>query len=72
MGHKWILAVLADLRTYAELNDLMQLASALEEVEQTAEAEINVAAKGAPTWARGDGAGPGTVAGADRGGADAR
>ena len=69
MGHKWILAVLADLRTYAEINDLQRLAAALEEVEGTAEAEITLSARGAPPWARGDGVGPGTGAGADRGGA---
>lgn len=69
MGHKWILAVLADLRTYAELNDLQSLASAIEEVEQVAEAEITVSGKRTPAWARGDGVGPGTGAGMDRGGA---
>lgn len=64
MGHKWIVAVLADLRTYAELNDLSRLAASLDEVQRTAEDEI--AAGRAPAWVLGNGTGSGTIFGAAR------
>jgi hypothetical protein len=69
MGHKWIIAVLADLRTYAELNDLTRLAASLEEVEREAEEEIALTAGGAPLRALVHGAGSGTLPGTAGGGA---
>jgi hypothetical protein len=69
MGHKWIIAVLADLRTYAELNDLTRLAASLDELERTAEDEIVSIAGRTPAWARADGTGAGIVFGAARSGA---
>ena len=69
MGHKWITAVLADLRAYAEINDLSRLAASLGDVERLAEAEIAAAAGTMPGRAWGDGAGPGTLLGTPRPGA---
>lgn len=64
MGHGWIVAVLADLRTYAQANDLPRLAAALADAEGVAEGEVATGVGGTPGRARGDGAGPGTRSGA--------
>jgi len=69
MGHTWIIAVLDDLRTYAEINDLPRLSASLRAVAAVAEEETALAAAGTPVWARGDGTGPGRHPRADRGGA---
>ncbi len=73
MGHHWIIAVLDDLRTYAELNGLTRLAASLEGAQGAALGEIAAAEAGTPEGARGrHGAGHGFAAGAAGGGADAR
>jgi len=40
MGHKWIIDVLADLKSFAEANDLVLLADQLEQTTNVASAEI--------------------------------
>ena len=40
MGHTWILDVLADLKSYAERNDLPRLADQLDDAAVVASAEI--------------------------------
>jgi len=40
MGHKWIIDVLADLKSFATQNDLILLADKLEQATQVASAEI--------------------------------
>lgn len=40
MGHKWIIDVLADLRSFAQENDLQLLAEQLEQTTQVATVEI--------------------------------
>lgn len=39
MAHDWIIKVLADLRDYAQMNDLAALAEQIEETLRVAEAE---------------------------------
>ncbi|PID36060.1 MAG: hypothetical protein CR993_06795 [Rhodobacterales bacterium] len=41
MANNWIIDVLADLKTYAELNDMQETALALEDAALTALAEIS-------------------------------
>lgn len=48
MGHDWILDVLADLKAYAEQNDLLALKRQLDETTRVATAEIGSARDGAP------------------------
>lgn len=48
MGNTWILDVLADLKTFAERNDLPQLADRLDDTALVAAAEIASATRGAP------------------------
>lgn len=54
MGHKWIIDVLADLKSFATQNDLILLADKLEQATQVASAEIATVVEGAPVAARGD------------------
>jgi hypothetical protein len=54
MGQKWIIDVLADLKTFAEGNDLPVLASKLDEVSRVAEAEIEVLAQVTSVKMQGD------------------
>jgi len=55
MGKDWIIDVLADLRTFAQKNDLPILAVQLEETAWVAKAEISEMAERAPVAVRGDG-----------------
>lgn len=71
MGHTWILAVLDDLRLYAEINGLSALAASLDEAARVAGDEIARAGTGAPGWGRGHGLGDGTLARPAGGRADA-
>ena len=71
MGHAWMLGVLDDLRTYAELNGLDRLAESL--ATASVVAEDDAAPWGdAPGRAWPDRAGPGHRLGLDRGGAQPR
>jgi len=40
MGHNWIIDVIVDLKTFAERNDLPELAQELASVKETATTEI--------------------------------
>jgi hypothetical protein len=42
MGQRWIIDVLADLKTFAERNDLPLLAAELEECAQVAVSELSL------------------------------
>ena len=54
MGNYWIIDVLADLKTFAEKNDLPLLAVQLDETALVARAEITQMAERAPISARGE------------------
>jgi len=54
MGHKWIIDVLADLKSFATQNDLILLADKLEQATQVASAEITAVVEGASFAARSD------------------
>ena len=41
MGHKWIIDVLADLKSFAQANDLVALADQLEQTTSVASVEIS-------------------------------
>ena len=47
MGHKWIIDVLADLRSFAQENDLDLLADQLAQAAKVASAEIASTSEGA-------------------------
>ena len=53
MGHKWIIDVLADLRSFAQENELVQLAANLERTTHVAAAEIASVSAGEPQLAVG-------------------
>ena len=61
MGHDWILDVLADLRRFAQLNDLPLLAVQLDETAIVANAELSILKEGAPVTVRGDAAETGQI-----------
>jgi len=48
MGHKWIIDVLADLKSFAQANDLTLLADQLEQTATVASAEITSTSVGVP------------------------
>lgn len=48
MGHKWIIDVLADLKSFAQANDLVLLADHLEQTTTVASAEITSQSEGVP------------------------
>ena len=48
MGHKWIIDVLADLKSFAQANDLALLADQLEQTANVALAEITSKSAGVP------------------------
>ncbi len=48
MGHKWIIDVLADLKSFAQANDLVLLADQLEQTANVATAEISSTSLGVP------------------------
>ena len=54
MGHNWIIDVIADLKTFAQKNDLPLLASELDSASAVALAEIASNYEGAPAKVRGD------------------
>ena len=54
MTNDWILDVLADLRTFAQENDLPSLAASLEDTSLIAAAEITSAETGVRSAPRGD------------------
>lgn len=54
MGHNWIIDVIADLKSFADKNDLPVLASELDAVSLVAKAEITSSFEGAPTSVRGE------------------
>lgn len=54
MGHNWIIDVLADLKAFAQENDLALLAGQLDEAALIARAEIASMAAIAPNSVRGD------------------
>lgn len=55
MGRKWIIDVLADLRAFAESNDLPMLAAELTQAARVAEAELTLMRDGLPIAAEGHG-----------------
>lgn len=54
MGHKWIIDVIADLRTFADQNDLPLLSHQLEVASNVAKAEIATVLEGVPRAANGN------------------
>jgi len=54
MGHNWILDVLADLKAFAQENDLPLLAAQLDETALVAQAELTSVSSGGAQVARGD------------------
>ena len=46
LGHDWIIDVLADLKSFAEANDMGQLAAQLDETTRVASAQIDALAAG--------------------------
>ena len=61
MGNDWILDVLADLRRFAQLNDLPLLAVQLDETAIVANAELSILQEGAPVTVRGGAAETGQI-----------
>jgi hypothetical protein len=57
MGHKWIIDVLADLKSFASKNDLQMLALQLDETALIASAEIEMMSEKLPPLTRGDSSG---------------
>ena len=55
MGRNWIIDVLADLRSFAELNDLPMLAAELRQATAVAQAELELVPGGSPGAAEGNG-----------------
>lgn len=54
MGNDWIIDVLADLKTFAQKNDLALLAVQLDETAIVAKAEISQMSERAPMAVRGE------------------
>lgn len=54
MGQKWIIDVLADMRAFADQNDLPLLSHQLEVASTVARAELATALTGAPRAANGN------------------
>lgn len=54
MGNDWIIDVLADLRTFAQKNDLPLLAIQIDETALVAQAEIAQVIERAPSKVRGE------------------
>ena len=70
MGNDWIIGVLADLKNFAQENDLPLLAVQLDEANLVAEAEIAQRSDGASVTVRGESTETGSIfaqAGASRG-----
>ena len=67
MGHKWIIDVLADLRSFAQANDLALLADQLEQAAKVATAEVTSTVEGASLAARGHDGHIGSVSEGSRG-----
>ena len=61
MGNDWIVGVLADLKNFAQKNDLPLLADHLDETSEVAKAEIAQISKRAPMPVRGDCAETGSI-----------
>ena len=59
MGHIWIIDVLADLKSFAEKNELPLLAEQLDDVATTATAEILTLTHSAPHQVQGGQTGTG-------------
>lgn len=57
MGQRWIIDVLADLKTFAESNDLPLLAAELEECAQVAAGELTEASAEDPVGVAADATG---------------
>lgn len=55
MTHNWIIDVLADLKQFAQQNDLVALAEQLDDTTLVAATEISSKNLGAPTAVTGDG-----------------
>jgi hypothetical protein len=70
MGQRWIIDVLADLKTFAQSNDLPLLARQLDDCARVAAGEIAETSGGAPIKVQGDEAGTRTILG--KGGASQR
>ena len=66
MGQNWIIDVLADLRAFAQANDLPLLAGQLDVAAGVAVAEIMQMTEGTPVTVHGDSAGSRGVSGAGR------
>lgn len=69
MGNDWIIGVLADLRNFAQTNDLPLLATQLEETSLVANAELAQVSQRALVTVRGESAETGSIfaqAGASR------
>lgn len=58
MGHKWMIDVLDDLRSYATQNDLNRLAEQIGQTMQVAFEEAGPVKKGAPIGVYANGTGP--------------
>ncbi len=63
MGHKWIVDVLADLRTYAYMNNLHVLAQELDACARVALGETGREAGGVPIGVKDDAAGASELSG---------
>lgn len=61
MGHNWIIDVLADVKSYAEGNNLPQLVDELGKVLHVATEEIGSEKKGVTAVARGEDTGTGDL-----------
>ncbi len=68
MGQRWIIDVLADLKSFAQLNDLPLLAQQLDDCTRVAVGEISEMTQSAPSSVQGNGAGTRTISGAGRNG----
>ena len=61
MSHNWILDVLADLKAFAQQNELVALAEQLDDATLIAATELASKDAGAPLAATGDGRNAGTL-----------
>jgi len=61
MGHNWIIDVIVDIKSYAEVNDLPQIADELGKMLYVATDEIGSDKKGVAVATRGESTGTGDI-----------
>ena len=61
MGNMWIIDVLSDLKTFAQLNGLAKLAAELDQTSEVAATELGVLAEAAKKSSLGNGAETGNL-----------